>query len=242
MNIYEMYVHHWKQVGFWVWRITWGNTIAKVTHIGKLFGPAPYFGNPEVIVDLYDIHTGELKTTGFVIESAGTYKTWRWVQPPAWSNEPAFDVRAGRLVLNVPFAQNSVASRIGARWSDMIGGWYIPLNDEKIFKKAEKHGFMEPVPPPTPPAARVYFSVPIEQKDIAKSVKAMWHPDLRLWHLPCTDTAGISTLQDAGFGPVELEPEEIKFLDLLEQQQALARQQFRIENQSAYPKLVNYVE
>jgi hypothetical protein len=30
MNIYEMYVEHWKQPGFWIRRTTWGNTIAKI--------------------------------------------------------------------------------------------------------------------------------------------------------------------------------------------------------------------
>ena len=125
MNIYEMYVEHWRQPGFWVRRTTWGNTIAKIKHVGELSGRAPYYGNPEVVAVVFDLHTGEVKDAHFVIDTAGTYKTWRWVQPPDWSTDAPFDPKAGRVILNVPFAENSRASRIGARWSDLLGAWWI---------------------------------------------------------------------------------------------------------------------
>lgn len=200
MNIYGMYIHHWKQVGFWVRRTTWGNTIAKITHVGELTGRAPYFGSPIVRADVFDLHTGEIKDKGFVIETAGTYKTWRWVQPPEWSGEPPFDPKAGRLILNVPFEMNKTASRIGARWSDLLQGWWIPVDDEKKVKKAREHGFFDPLPEPVP---RVCFAIPYEQRAIANSVKAKWDGGLKLWCLPNTDMEGIATFERAGFQKIE---------------------------------------
>lgn len=207
MNIYEMYVHHWKKPGFWVRRTTWGNTIAKIIYVGEFSGRAPYYGNPEVRVDVYDIHTGVLKDKNFLIETAGTYKTWRWVQPPEWSGEPPFDPKAGRLILYVPFEKNKVASKMGARWSDFLGGWWIPEDDEMMVAKANSLGFMTPPPPPEP---KVFFSIPYEQKSIANSVKAKFESALKLWSLPASDETGISTLGEVGFLPVEVPQENIE--------------------------------
>ncbi len=85
MNIYQMYVENGKRPGFWIGRTTWGNTIARVISVGPLKGPAPYFGNPEVVARVYDIHTGAVKDERFVITTAGTYKTWFRAEAPEWA-------------------------------------------------------------------------------------------------------------------------------------------------------------
>ncbi len=84
LNIYQMYVQNGQQVPFWLTRITWGGTIAKVIHVGDFKGSAPYYGNPDVIAEFYDVSTGHLKNTDF-ITTAGTYKTWRLAQAPVWA-------------------------------------------------------------------------------------------------------------------------------------------------------------
>lgn len=196
MNIYEMYVEHWKQPGFWIRRTTWGNTIAKIKHVGELSGRPPYYGNPEVVAVVFDLHTGEVKDEHFVIGTAGTYKTWRWVHPPSWSSDATFDPNAGRVILNVPFAENRRASRIGARWSDLLGAWWIAEADEKALAKAKDLGFMEPVAP------LIFFSASYEQRQIAKDAGAKWEGGKKQWSLPVTNHEAIAKLREAGFQEV----------------------------------------
>jgi len=196
LNIYEMYVFHWKQPGFWISRTTWGNTIAKVTHVGELSGAAPYYGNPEVLADVYDLHTGELKERGFVIDTAGTFKTWRWVQPPEWSEDAPFDPKAGRVLLNVPFAKNKAAKRIGARWSDMLKAWWIP-EDAQMVQKAKEAGLFDPVP------ERLYFEVSYQDRHIPKQAGARWDSRIKLWSLAEDDEEGIDALKQAGYTPIQ---------------------------------------
>ncbi|MDH4565939.1 hypothetical protein E8E95_04540 [Pseudomonas sp. BN414] len=197
MNIYEMYVEHWKRPGFWVRRTTWGNTIAKIKEVGELVGRAPYYGNPQVVAVVFDLHTGELKDEYFVIDTAGTYKTWRWVNPPSWSGEPDFDPKAGRAILNVPYAENRRASSIGARWSALLGAWWIAETDEKALAKAKDRGYMEPIP------HRIYFSGTFEQRLTAKDSGAKWESRKQLWSLPTTETEAIDKLRIAGFQEVD---------------------------------------
>jgi hypothetical protein len=87
LNVFEMYVANGKKPGFWLRRTTWENTCAKVTSIGALKGPAPYYGNPVVLVDIYDLQTGAVKDRGAKIPVPGTYKTWRRIDPPSWAGE-----------------------------------------------------------------------------------------------------------------------------------------------------------
>lgn len=86
INIYQMYVLNAYKVPFWVSRITWGGTIAKIVFVGALTGRAPYYGNPEVIAEFYDVATGRLKNKES-ITTAGTYKTWRLAQAPVWASK-----------------------------------------------------------------------------------------------------------------------------------------------------------
>lgn len=84
-NVFQMYVANGEQPGFWLQRTTWGNTCAQVTSVGELKEPAPYYGNPLVHADIYDLRTGELKQKGTKIPVPGTYKTWRLIDPPDWA-------------------------------------------------------------------------------------------------------------------------------------------------------------
>ena len=83
-NVFEMYVANGKRAGFWLRRTTWGNTCARVVDVGDIKGPAPYFCNPKVYADIYDLRTGELKEARARIPAAGTYKTWRLIDAPSW--------------------------------------------------------------------------------------------------------------------------------------------------------------
>jgi hypothetical protein len=141
MNIYQMYVEHNKKPGFWIRRTTWGNTCAKVTSVGPLKGRPPYYGNPEVLADVFNIHAGTLVEKDAVVPVPGTYKTWRWVDPPEWTGEVAFSPEAGRIKLVVPFEQNAEVKKIGARWSDLLGCFWIPDTDEIAKAKAKAFGF-----------------------------------------------------------------------------------------------------
>lgn len=85
LNVFQMYVANDRKPGFWLRRTTWGNTVAKVVSVGELTGHAPYYGNPKVHADIFNFRTGKLKEAGARIPAAGTYKTWRQIDPPAWA-------------------------------------------------------------------------------------------------------------------------------------------------------------
>lgn len=85
LNVFQMFVANGHRAGFWIRRTTWGNTCAQVVSVGELTGPAPYFGNPVVLADIFDATTGERKEAGARIPVPGTYKTWRQIEPPAWA-------------------------------------------------------------------------------------------------------------------------------------------------------------
>lgn len=84
LNVFQMYVANGGKVGLWLRRTTWGNTCAQVTSVGEFKGPPPYYGNPVVLADIYDLTTGELKQEGARIPVPGTFKTWRQIDPPTW--------------------------------------------------------------------------------------------------------------------------------------------------------------
>ncbi|ELQ8317899.1 hypothetical protein R2571_006806 [Pseudomonas aeruginosa] len=193
MNIYEMYVEHGRRPGFWVRRTTWGTTIAKVIEVGELHGPGPYFGNPTVVATVYDFESGEVKDERFVIGSAGTFKTWRWVQPPEWSGEKPFDPQAGRVLLHVPFEENRKASRLGAKWSELLGAWWVAEDNAKALAKAGELGYLNP------PAPLVYFKVPYEEREVAKAAGAKWVPGEKAWAVPEDDAKAMAAMADAGF-------------------------------------------
>lgn len=84
VNVYQMWViSHEQPGGLWIRRTTWSNMCAHVTAVGEFTGPAPYFGNPDVHADLYDLQ-GHRKQRGAEIAVPGTYKTWRQIPTPLW--------------------------------------------------------------------------------------------------------------------------------------------------------------
>lgn len=85
-NVFQMYVANGEQPGFWLRRTTWRNTCAQVTSVGEFKGPPPYYGNPSVLADIFDLRTGALKEKGAKIPVPGTYKTWRLIDPPDWAS------------------------------------------------------------------------------------------------------------------------------------------------------------
>lgn len=84
-NLFEMYVANDSQPGFWLRRTTWTNTCAKVVSVGELTGPPPYYGNPMVHADIYDLSTSALREARARLPASGTYKTWRQIGPPPWA-------------------------------------------------------------------------------------------------------------------------------------------------------------
>lgn len=58
-NVFEMFIENGGP-GFWAHRITWGGTCARVIRVGEMTKPAPYFGNPSVLIDVYSL-SGNLK-------------------------------------------------------------------------------------------------------------------------------------------------------------------------------------
>lgn len=231
MNVFEMYVANGRRPGFWLRRTTWGNTCAKVTSVGELKGKPPYYGNPKVLADIFDLQTGDLKEAGAVIPVPGTYKTWRRIQPPSWSGEPhdstiteespippqakddgadAAIVRPslpdplsqGRLLLHVSYAQKDVAKGLGARWDSRRRAFWLPIDSDNV-EKARELGFLDPPAPP------VFFDVPYERRAEIKSLGGQWNRDRRLWWLPSDQETVLKAAEDAGFRRVAREVEGV---------------------------------
>ena len=85
MNVYQMIVENGGP-GFWVRRITWGPTIARVVGVGEFTGKAPYYGNPVVLMDVYSTEC-ELKSGLAEISTPGSYKTWRLIEVENWPED-----------------------------------------------------------------------------------------------------------------------------------------------------------
>ena len=168
-NIFEMFVEHGGP-GFWVRRTTWGGTCARVLRVGELTKPAPYFGNPSVLVDVYSLE-GNLREGLAPLPVAGTYKTWRKIEAPAWASyvklrpldEPAIDMALAaldrkrgkskggsmqasadmaRVRLTATFAQRDQAKRIGARWWPEEKTWWLEADNVAAVEKARSLGLL----------------------------------------------------------------------------------------------------
>lgn len=81
-NVFEMCVANGGP-GFWIRRTTWDATCARVVGVGRFTKPAPYYGNPPVVMDVYN-PKGELKDELAKVSVPGTYKTWRKIDAPDW--------------------------------------------------------------------------------------------------------------------------------------------------------------
>jgi len=95
LNVFQMYVANKERPGFWLRRTTWGNTCAQVVSVDDLNGPPPYYGNPVVLADIYDLVSGELKERGARLPVPGTYKTWRQIDPPPWAADASLTLSYG---------------------------------------------------------------------------------------------------------------------------------------------------
>lgn len=163
LNIFQMYAAHGGP-GFWLRRTTWGTICARVVGMGETSGPAPYFGNPPVLADIYTLD-GKLKEELARLPAAGTYKTWRQIDPPAWASHallrPSDDTaiaagvarhdrrkvvttadEATRVELNVPYARKDEAKAIGARWDAAKKVWWIAASDKATLKKTIHGGLL----------------------------------------------------------------------------------------------------
>lgn len=163
LNIFQMYMAHGGP-GFWLRRTTWGSTCARVAGMGKLGGPAPYFGNPPVLADIYSLD-GKLKEELARLSAAGTYKTWRQIDPPSWAAQALMRLpddravtavlaqhdrrkvapnadQATRIELNVPFARKDEARAIGARWDAANKTWWLGADNSASLAKAVELGLL----------------------------------------------------------------------------------------------------
>lgn len=86
-NIFEMHVANGERAGFWIRRTTWRKMCARIVSVGELRGPPPYYGNPAVHADVYDIEKGVLIERAAKLPSPGTYKTWRNIKSPDWAKD-----------------------------------------------------------------------------------------------------------------------------------------------------------
>jgi len=164
LNVYQMAERHGGS-GFWITRTTWRNTVAHVVGIGEITGPPPYFGNPVVVMDVYATN-GNIREELVRLETAGTYKTWRYIDIPDWAQAEQwrpldhpeiaaalakFDRRRSRpkmqeveekCFLTVPYERKDKAKAIGARWDPLQKKWWIRANDETAIKKATLLDFL----------------------------------------------------------------------------------------------------
>jgi hypothetical protein len=88
-SIYDMYLAHRCQVGFWIKRKTWGDLCAQVTFVGELEPRAPAYGQPPVRADVYHFRSGVLKQADVEITAAASSSRWQEIPPPplhAWQH------------------------------------------------------------------------------------------------------------------------------------------------------------
>ena len=148
MNIFEMHLEFGKKPGFWIRKDTWKNTIAKVTQVGGSGKAELVDGKRVAHADVYDAHTGQLKTQNVSITTPDADEVWRWVQAPPWSDESIIHPLDGRQVLEVSYDDRDLAKKIGAHWSPLLSAWWMASDDHVGLRKAEALGFFSPPPPP----------------------------------------------------------------------------------------------
>lgn len=160
-NVFEM-IEDAGGPGIWVRRTTWDATCARIVGMGTKNGPAPYFGNPPVAMDVYGLD-GSLREELAQLTTPGTNKTWRQIDPPQWAaggplralDDPAIAraleqaqpkrgaTKSERLELNVPYARKDEAKALGARWDAARKTWWIPASGNGTAQnKARQLGFL----------------------------------------------------------------------------------------------------
>jgi hypothetical protein len=87
---------------------------------------------------------------------------------------------AGRLYLDVPFAEKEEAKRLGARWDAAAKKWYAPSADTpaaKAFRPCAADVAGE----------RHYLAVPFARKEEAKRLGARWDAAAKRWYAQSAD-------------------------------------------------------
>jgi hypothetical protein len=165
-NVFEMCVANGGP-GFWIRRTTWGTTCGRVVGIGQYTGPAPYYGNPSIVMDVYSLD-GDLKESLAWVRVPGTYKTWRMIEPPEWSaivelrplTDPAIAsaihslnkkrgktadafAKSEKVLLSVPFERKDEAKKLGAQWSPAEKRWWVSTANVEALAKARSLGFLD---------------------------------------------------------------------------------------------------
>lgn len=172
MNIYQMYLEN-RGAGFWVRRSRWERTVARITFVDPLEGRAPYYNNPQVLADVYDLTTGALREANAIVRCAGNY-TYEQVDPPVWA--AALDLSP----ITDPGPTLDVLQREDARRARQV-------------RTAERLAA-------TP---KVFLNVPFERKDEVKALGAKWDPKSRGWWLPATNLAALKRANESGFEPLQ---------------------------------------
>ncbi|PDT50906.1 MULTISPECIES: DUF5710 domain-containing protein [Sinorhizobium] len=172
-NVYEMFVEHGGP-GFWIRRTTWGGTCARVIRIGEMTKPAPYFGSPTALMDVYSLD-GASKEGLAQVRVPGTFKTWRKIDAPAW--EALVDLR--------PLDDPNIDAALAALDRKRGKGKREPVKDTDDAV----------------PVARVRLKVPFERKEEAKSIGARWWPEEKTWWLPQDKSAALAQARSLGFFP-----------------------------------------
>lgn len=84
-NIYQMWFESGgSTAGLWITRTTWSTIVAHITSIDSPKEPPLYYGNPVVKADIFNLD-GSIRERGANISAAGTYKTYRRIEPPSWA-------------------------------------------------------------------------------------------------------------------------------------------------------------
>lgn len=162
-NVFQM-IHDAGGVGIWVRRTTWDATIARIVGMSAPSGPAPYFGSPKVVMDVFTLD-GTSRDELAHLSTPETYKTWRQIEPPSWA--PTAELRnlddpkiaaaldrftkkgnshaAGRIDLDVPYDRRDEAKSLGARWDPLKKTWWLAETGTPTARdKARKLGFLHP--------------------------------------------------------------------------------------------------
>lgn len=180
LNVFQMIAAHGGP-GLWVRRITWGATCARIVAVGEFTGPAPYFGSPSVLMDVFTLD-GELKDELAQLPVPGTYKTWRRWPEPEWASENALR----------PMDDPGIAQALHA-----------------LEKKRHKLPGMQHAARPSPDRARampseegrIYLTVPFARKEEAKGIGARWSPENRSWWISGSSRAALTKAKKLGFLP-----------------------------------------
>lgn len=172
MNIYQMYLDN-RGAGFWVRRSRWVQTVARITAVGPLEGRAPYYNNPQVLADVYDIDTGALREANAILRCPGNY-TYTQLDSPVWT------MRVILSPLTDPGPSPDVLKREDARRARQI------LTAERLAA--------------TP---KTFLKIPFERKDEAKALGAKWDPERRCWWLPATNAAVLERARESRFTPLQ---------------------------------------